>query len=96
VKFIDPPDVMVRPGAARIDVGPPPDVSDEHCGIARATFERVAGGPFDGTPCFRVYAELDEYEIGMLQRGAGVIELSFFGTQMPMHSLAVEPTGGPE
>jgi hypothetical protein len=90
VEFVEVPQIALdaRPWGRKVDVGPPPDVSDEHCAVAHATFERIQGGPHDGVPCFRVYAHPDRHELAMLEAGA-LIEISFYGAGMPMHSVGV-------
>lgn len=94
MEFIDVPERMLaaRPWVSKLDVGPPPGVSLEHCSVAHSTFEVIQGGPHDGAPCYRVYATLDRHEIAMLEAGTGVIELTLFGQAMPMHALTVVPT----
>jgi hypothetical protein len=81
-----------RPWAGVVEVGPPEGISPEDCSTAHATFEVIQGGPFNGQPCFKVYARFNVDELhAMLYRG-DVVELSLYTSPMVMHSMAIRRT----
>lgn len=94
--FIAPPQGVInhRPKATPVDVGPPTDISADHCEAAKALHQYMVGGPFDGLPFYSVFMQPTPQEAIALSEG-GAIEVRFYGL-MPMHSARVVDAEGGE